>query len=230
VHGGNSVTCENCHGPGKAHVDGRGETSKIFNPAKASAKDVSAKCLACHGGAHPDFEQSAHGTADVSCIGCHEIHQGAQEAALLKAPQPMLCFQCHEDVKPQFSLPFHHKVNEGQVSCTDCHDAHGAAGRNNLKSTAGQNAVCARCHREARGPFVFEHAVVHTEGCVGCHTPHGSENARLLQMGNIASLCGQCHSPVVEGTVHRDTSPNSAPCTSCHTMIHGSNRNQAFIG
>ena len=37
MHGGNGVTCENCHGAGKAHVDGGGDTSKIFNPAKHSA-------------------------------------------------------------------------------------------------------------------------------------------------------------------------------------------------
>src|SRR5512146_2349736 len=29
MHGGNGVTCENCHGAGKAHVDGGGDTSKI---------------------------------------------------------------------------------------------------------------------------------------------------------------------------------------------------------
>ena len=38
MHGSNGVTCENCHGAGKAHVDGGGDISKIFNPAKAPAK------------------------------------------------------------------------------------------------------------------------------------------------------------------------------------------------
>ena len=33
MHGSNGVTCENCHGAGKAHVDGGGDTTKIFNPA-----------------------------------------------------------------------------------------------------------------------------------------------------------------------------------------------------
>ena len=38
MHGSNGVTCENCHGAGKAHVDGGGDTTKIFNPAKASSQ------------------------------------------------------------------------------------------------------------------------------------------------------------------------------------------------
>ncbi|MGA2359848.1 MAG: multiheme c-type cytochrome, partial [Terriglobales bacterium] len=54
------VTCENCHGAGQAHVDGGGDTSKIFNPAKHSAKEVDAKCLTCHAGAHPNFDRSPH--------------------------------------------------------------------------------------------------------------------------------------------------------------------------
>src|SRR5208337_4525780 len=33
LHGKNGVTCEGCHGAGKAHVDGGGDTTKIFDPA-----------------------------------------------------------------------------------------------------------------------------------------------------------------------------------------------------
>ena len=33
-HGGKGVTCEGCHGPGKAHVDSGGEASKIFSSPK----------------------------------------------------------------------------------------------------------------------------------------------------------------------------------------------------
>lgn len=231
MHGKNGVTCENCHGAGKAHVDGGGDTSKIFNPAKASPKEVEAKCLACHADAHPNFERSPHARANVSCIGCHDIHQPKEEAALLKLPQPALCFQCHADVKPQFSMPFHHKVNEGVVKCGDCHDVHGTFQNSNLKVTADQNAICTKCHTETRGPFVFEHAAVKAEGCVGCHSPHGSQNARLLNMPNINVLCNQCHSPVAAATVHSMSAGSSelTPCTDCHTYIHGSNLNQAFL-
>jgi predicted CXXCH cytochrome family protein len=150
---------------------------------------------------------------------------------LLKASQPQLCFSCHADVKPAFSQPFHHKVNEGLMKCTDCHDSHGTFGNNQLRSTADQNMICAKCHTETRGPFVFEHAAVKAEGCLGCHTPHGSQNARLLNVPNINQMCNQCHSPVAAGTVHGmgAGSAELTPCISCHTMIHGSNINPAFI-
>jgi len=230
MHGKSGATCESCHGPGKAHVDGGGDVTKIFNPAKHSAKEVDETCLKCHASAHPNFERSPHAKAGVGCTSCHSVHASKSET-LLKASQPSLCFQCHNDVKPQFDMPFHHKVNEGLVKCGDCHDVHGTFGNSNLRSTADMNAVCTKCHTETRGPFVFEHAAVKAEGCVGCHTPHGSQNARLLNMPNINALCNQCHSPVANSTVHGldAGSASQTPCVNCHTMIHGSNASQAFI-
>ncbi len=221
--------CEGCHGPGAEHVEG-GDTSKIFNPAKHSAKEVDAKCLTCHAGAHPNFDRSPHAKAKVSCTSCHSVHQSKEEK-LLKAAQPKLCFQCHSDTKPAFNMPFHHKVNEGLITCSDCHDVHGTFLANNVKSTADQNWICTKCHTEVRGPFVYEHVAVKAEGCLGCHTPHGSQNPRLLNMPAINPLCNQCHSGVAANTVHGmgAGSSETITCTNCHTNIHGSNMNAAFL-
>ena len=231
THGGTGATCESCHGPGRAHVESGGDVTKIIQINKLSAKDVTATCLGCHAKTHPDYLRSPHAKADVSCLGCHSVHDAAPETALLKVDQPKLCFTCHSDVKPAFDMPFHHKVNEGLLKCSDCHDPHGTFQNNNLKTTADQNAICSRCHTETRGPFVFEHAAVKAEGCVGCHTPHGSQNARLLNVPYINQLCNQCHSPVSGSTVHgiNAGSADVTPCISCHTMIHGSNVNPAFL-
>ena len=105
------VTCENCHGAGKAHVDGGGDITKIFNPAKAPVKEVDAKCLGCHAGANPNSDRSPHAKANVGCTSCHSIHAAGTPDHLLKAAQPTLCFQCH-------------KVNEGLGQCSACHGVH----------------------------------------------------------------------------------------------------------
>jgi DmsE family decaheme c-type cytochrome len=230
-HAGKGVTCESCHGPGKAHVEGGGDVTKIKRFDKLGTKQIDETCLGCHAGAHPNFDRSPHAKADVSCLGCHDVHNSETPEHLLKAEQPKLCFQCHTDQKASFNMPFHHPVNEGAVSCSDCHDVHGTFENSNLRSTADQNAVCTKCHAETRGPFVYEHAAVKAEGCTGCHTPHGSQNARLLNMPSINTLCNQCHSRVANHTVTGmgAGSDELNPCTSCHTYIHGSNINQAFL-
>ena len=235
MHGGAGVTCESCHGAGKAHVEGGGDISKIFNPAKGTAKEVDQKCLGCHQGQHANFERSAHGEGNVSCIGCHSVHASTTSEHLLKAAEPVLCFQCHTDVKPQFSMPFHHKVEEGLVKCSDCHDPHGTFGQKGLRSSTQQDAVCTKCHTETAGPFVYEHAVVKTEGCVACHTPHGGPNPRLLNRANVDTICLQCHSPSPNFTTNPPMGPahNQAvqyqSCTICHTSIHGSNVSADFF-
>ena len=73
MHGKSGITCENCHGAGKAHAD-NADPTKIFNPAKASAKEVDANCLKCHQGQHANFERSGHGEANVSCV-CIQLPQ-----------------------------------------------------------------------------------------------------------------------------------------------------------
>jgi DmsE family decaheme c-type cytochrome len=234
THGKSVVTCENCHGAGKAHADSA-DPSKIFDPAKTTAKEIDANCLKCHQGQHANFERSGHGEANVSCISCHSIHGKEGSEPLLKAAEPVLCFQCHTDTKPNFSMPFHHKVEEGLVKCSDCHDPHGTFGRKGLKSAAQQDAVCTKCHTETAGPFVFEHAVVKTEGCVACHSPHGGPNARLLNRANVNTICLECHSPSTNfstaepsGPVHNQATQYQA-CTLCHASIHGSNTSNIFF-
>ncbi len=235
MHGKTGVTCEGCHGPGKAHVDGGGDVTKIFNPGKATAKEVDAKCLTCHGGQHANFERTAHGENNVSCVSCHSIHAGEDKEQLLKIAQPRLCFQCHTDTKSQFNMPFHHKVEEGLLKCSDCHDPHGTFNKKNLRASAQMDAVCTKCHSETAGPFVYEHDVVKTEGCTACHFPHGGPNPRLLNRANVNTICLQCHSPSPNFTTSQPLGPahNQAvqyqACTICHTSVHGSNVSPVFF-
>jgi len=207
AHGKTGVTCEGCHGPGKAHVDGGGDVTKIFNPAKASPKEVDEKCLTCHQGNHANFLRTAHGEANVSCVGCHSVHTGEDKEQQLKIAQPKLCFQCHTDTKPQFNMPFHHKVEEGLVKCSDCHDPHGTFSKKNLRSSSQMDLVCTKCHMEKGGPFAFEHPVVKTEGCVACHFPHGGPNPRLLNRATVNTICLQCHSPSMNFTTSNPVGP-----------------------
>lgn len=231
--------CEACHGPGAAHVAGGGDVTKIFTFKGAPAAEITARCLQCHqyGEEHSNFLRSAHSTNGVTCTDCHSPHHAQEAQFLLVKAQPALCYSCHLDIKPEFSKPFHHRVNENLVQCTDCHNQHGGFVTKQLRSTAAQDVVCFTCHADKAGPFVFEHEVVKVDGCMACHSPHGSSNPHLLVRSQVNTLCLECH------TLTEDPSVGAAPgapsfhnqatkyqaCTLCHTQIHGSNFDPNFF-
>jgi DmsE family decaheme c-type cytochrome len=221
--------CESCHGAGSAHVNGGGDKAKIFTFKDVSAEKVNERCLQCHQKSHEraNFQRSDHARAGVSCIGCHSPHGAAHNQSLLIQKEPGLCYSCHQDAKADFSKPFHHKVNEGLVQCSDCHNAHGTTNDKQLRRTADQQEVCFKCHADKRGPFLFEHYPVKSEGCSTCHTPHGSVNPRLLTRSRVNTMCLECHQNFYNGPHPQNT--KSQACTMCHVAIHGSNASSVFF-
>jgi DmsE family decaheme c-type cytochrome len=230
--------CEGCHGPGKAHVDGGGDPSLIRTFAGLPPRQVSEVCLRCHSGTqeHNNFRRGGHGRADVSCLSCHAPHSDASSSPhMLTAAQTQLCLTCHAEVRGQFARTFHHRVLEGAMQCTDCHNPHGGFEPKQARIAVGADVPCLKCHADKQGPFVFEHAPLKVEGCAICHQPHGSNNPRLLVRSQVRQLCLECHSNT--GTIgapntptfHNQASVSFQNCTLCHVKIHGSNLDPVFF-
>ncbi len=204
------------------------------------------------------FNNSEHKLHGLSCDQCHSPHLVEQtenrqrvemsfaqahffsvpklaeenrwlHESLLKKSQPDLCFTCHRVIQAQFALPTHHRVPEGLMKCTDCHNAHGTANRPMLNKTNWE--TCVTCHVEKRGPFVFEHAAVKVEGCVICHSPHGSIERNMLLRREGRFLCLQCHvDPFAANVPHgRLGFQTRGECVRCHATIHGSNVSEFFL-
>jgi DmsE family decaheme c-type cytochrome len=228
--------CEGCHGPGAEHVAGGGDVSKIYVFSKHTTKEIDGRCMTCHASSteHMNALTSIHQKNDVSCISCHSPHHAQSKEFLLSQPQPELCYTCHLAQKAQFVMPFHHRVNEGLVQCTDCHNPHGTELSHQVRVSATQDAVCFKCHTDKQGPFVYEHATIKVDGCTSCHMVHGGPNARMLKLSNVNLLCLQCH------TTSSFSAAPGAPsfhnqatffqaCTLCHVAIHGSNFSSFFF-
>jgi DmsE family decaheme c-type cytochrome len=232
--------CEGCHGPGKAHVGGGGDKTKIFTFKNASAQEINARCMSCHAGGpqHMNAINSIHAQNNVSCISCHSPHKPETKEFLLTKAQPALCYSCHLQQKAQFEMPFRHRVNEGLVQCSDCHNPHGTVGPKQVRTSATQDAVCFTCHTDKQGPFVFEHEPVKIEGCASCHIPHGGANVHMLRVSNVNLLCLQCHTNSLmnakTGNAPGTPSFHSQQtffksCTLCHIQVHGSNFDPTFF-
>lgn len=242
--------CESCHGPALKHVEARGGKQNIKAFSQMTPKAVLDNCLTCHSKqfTRSNIRRSPHSTGEVACNSCHSIHKAATPKFLLAKAQPETCYGCHINVRAQFSMPFKHRVNEGFMQCTDCHNPHGTASpgwrmgaRPRLVDQALINEeACLKCHVDQRGPFAFEHAGVRVEGCEACHIPHGSPNARLLKRPQVFTLCLECHNGAGKfgrqadgvaqpSSAHSMTNPRYQNCTACHVRIHGSNADQRFF-
>lgn len=103
------------------------------------------------------------------------------EACSPSRSQPAFCQTCHSEVGAEFSKEFRHRVNDGLIRCSDCHNVH-AASIESVRRSPEQDQVCFKCHRQLQGPFHVRarsrsyHIPMKTEGCMSCHQPHGSIN------------------------------------------------------
>ena len=97
--------CENCHGPGSAHVKaggGRGVGGIIsFRPEDQSrtAEENNAICLTCHQrGDRTNWNGSTHDSRGLMCTNCHTVMKQVSRKFQLKTVfEPDTCFQCHKD-------------------------------------------------------------------------------------------------------------------------------------
>lgn len=236
---GHGSSCTGCHGDASRHMEEGGGAGTIFNFGEDSLASTRIDaCLTCHADAHPRFKASPHARAGLDCTSCHGIHSDtAADPPMLKAahsgndwPSQSLseasatCYECHAEVFTQFEFNERHRLQEGILDCTSCHNPHGPSNRTALGGFKHQ--ACIECHTDKGGPWVFEHGSQRVEGCVACHSPHGSPNRHMLAFQNVAELCYSCH-VAVPGFHARFTLETQ--CTSCHSTIHGSNFDPAFL-
>lgn len=207
------------------------------------------ECSQCHEKTVRDFKTADHArlqakgpnAKDMGCESCHgpgskHVEAGGGAGTIVNPQKsPETCFQCHLDKKAQFSMPYAHPVLQGKMSCSDCHDPHkGSAMKGGGTQLADMNETCMQCHTQQRGPFVFPHDATR-EGCVSCHSPHGSTNQRMLTERN-SNLCLKCHfqdqlagagngSIMIGGGSHSSSRLIRGTCWSsgCHEAVHGSN-------
>jgi predicted CXXCH cytochrome family protein len=222
----------------------------VAPPLIAGAKYVGMDtCATCHEKQVADFKLTQHARIQIpgeekrvsgqGCESCHgpgslHVDAGGGKGKFIVNPgkDPEACFQCHIDKKAQFNLPYHHPLKEGRMSCVSCHNPH-SDNINNPKgmSITRVNDVCAQCHREQTRPHVFDHQAVR-EGCVNCHSVHGSVNPKMLTERD-QNLCLKCHAQVGSANVlvgngdNHSSDVKQGTCFSagCHTAIHGSDFN-----
>ncbi len=116
--------CQNCHGPGRMHVQSPDNTNLRPSVERMTPEQRNQLCSECHGDM-PPFNPT-HAVAGISCSGCHLFHEPQPDMGVMSW-QPN-CLSCHAgsqafDQLHEYDLA---GMTTGEISCRSCHrQAHG---------------------------------------------------------------------------------------------------------
>ncbi|MFC2157379.1 cytochrome c3 family protein [Acidobacteriota bacterium] len=218
--------CVACHGNAEKHLDDGGGAGNIMAFGADDATNAKiGMCLNCHAKSNSQFLAGPHGKSAMDCTTCHVIHGAHPKPDLLKTGATKSCLACHEDVYAMFQLNERHRLQEGILGCTSCHNPHESSVRERLGGFKDQ--TCKQCHQDKGGPFLYEHGASQIEGCSACHEVHGSPNRHMLKNQSGSDLCFSCHT--FAPSFHSRFTSATSNCTVCHSTIHGSNLSKIFL-
>jgi hypothetical protein len=172
------ISCERCHGPGKAHValyssarpPAKGGATGIVNPAKLSRGRNMDTCAICHAGV---------GTSLAPAL---SYVPGAPLEKYLKLAK-MDAEQAIDVHGNQVQLLESSRCYlSSQMTCVTCHNVHTVQ-----RDTASYSHYCLDCHQAKQcGKFATMGEAI-TKNCVDCHMPLKKSNA-LFSSANQQTL------------------------------------------
>jgi hypothetical protein len=138
-----NISCERCHGPGRAHVE-------------AARRGASPSALAMRLG-------SGHTSADEllrACAECHRVPEKTTPEAIRPDNPNIVRYQ-----PVGLAQSACYTKSRGALSCTTCHDPHARPTTN----STWYESVCLQCH----GPRAkaVSCPVSERSGCIDCHMP-----------------------------------------------------------
>jgi len=176
-----SIGCENCHGPGAAHLDamrkgrfpGNGSDPHIVNPDRLSSQLADDICMSCHqagdvrvlqpGKTYQDFRPGEPLERTVAIFQIPPTRDNPPNEDHVEHYYSMSMSKCFLATR---SLPA-----DKQLRCTTCHDPH-------VEPTAAEapahfKSACLTCHTEASctAPKVARQATAPADNCIACHMP-----------------------------------------------------------
>jgi tetratricopeptide (TPR) repeat protein len=197
------VSCERCHGPGAAHVNGGGA---IVNPAKLPAAPRDAVCMQCH----------LEGNAAIERAGKHlyEYRPGDNLADYVR-------YYILADSKgtglratSQFealSQSVCQKKSGDAMSCTSCHDPHVRVKPEERASF--YRAKCLACHGK---PFGARHHADRPD-CTSCHMPASlSTDVAHTEVTDHRILRQPSSTPIRENAFAQPPTPTLVPFPHSH--------------
>jgi tetratricopeptide (TPR) repeat protein len=176
-----SVGCENCHGPGGAHVEAmhkgkfasEGPDPTIVNPQHLTSQLADDICMSCHqtgdvrvvqpGKTYQDFRPGEPLERTVAIFQIPPTRENPPNEDHVEHYYSMSMSKCFRATRSLSA--------EKQLRCISCHDPH-------VEPTADEapayfKSKCLACHTEnsCSAPHAARYATLPTDNCIGCHMP-----------------------------------------------------------
>jgi DmsE family decaheme c-type cytochrome len=204
-------------------------------------------CLTCHENADKGYAGTPHSraadprspAAAQDCESCHgpgEAHSQDPEKVHPKTFKNVsareaneTCLSCHNrTAHADWEGSAHDARN---VSCVSCHSVHAPKSAKAQLKTATQVETCAQCHKTQALKLQRAQHMPVREGkmeCTSCHSPHGSNNVKMLKAGNsVNESCSSCHTEK-RGPFLWEHAVGRENCTTCHDP-HGSSNDRMLV-
>jgi hypothetical protein len=204
------IGCENCHGPGKAHVREMEEgdsitgsgTHSIVNPAKLEPWLADNICMSCHqtgdamvlkaGKDYRDFKPGAP-LDDTLAIFMVPPRRDSPQTDLLEHYFSMTLSKCY-------------RGSGGRLGCVTCHDPHVEPPKQ--EAPVYYREKCLACHSEKSCalPVAVRQRKTPADDCAGCHMPKRGVQVIAHAVLTNHRIVAQAEEPYPETAFHM-TSP-----------------------
>jgi hypothetical protein len=204
-----AIGCENCHGPGAAHVremregDSSAEsaTHSIVNPAKLEPWLADNICMSCHqtGDAivlksGKDYRDFRPGTPldDTLAIFMVPARRDSPQTDLLEHYFSMRLSKCY-------------RSSGGHLSCISCHDPHVEPASQDAPAYYRQK--CLSCHTEKSCALslVIRQRKTPADDCAGCHMPKRDVQVIAHAVLTNHRIVAQIEEPYPDAAFHMTT-------------------------
>jgi Cytochrome c554 and c-prime len=163
------ITCEKCHGPGRAHVESaqQGQAEDMINPVSLPRDRQIDLCALCHAGP---------GTPKAAAF---SFPPGGVLGQYLSLPNsaPDIPDDVHGHQVQQ--LESSRCFRSSGMTCTTCHDVH-----KTQRDVAAYADHCLTCHKVESCPKYQAMGAQIRNACVDCHMPLRQSNQIVLKTGD----------------------------------------------